>query len=449
MTIRDYATSANLNINTSRLLVANDITARNASFSEISSVFYNDGINKVVLDPLSSPTFTLDDGTHTSQLTTTQLLFDGSPISGYTGATGATGPTGATGSAGAAGAAGATGPTGPTGATGATGATGPTGATGSISVPTGATGQVLTSSGGTSFNWATSTIPLMPINQLCSPAVYNTAPSLPPQKMFTSSSASNIINTGYNGWYFRNYITGINLGWNAGFATPTSTVADLQQLSFSFISPITTTRPQISVYTSPATPPNFFNSRRAYIGSTITANTPYLYYINFNGYTGVPFKSGHTSVLLTNSPISQVGAFAPTETLYFWAVGTNSISAANTDELVVSMMDALMVSGGVPYNQPYMFNNSEVITTPQFSFQAAGTRAITPYDYSTQILCTGNVTITNANLRTQDALFYFTIVNANISPITITYTGSSGSASVLLDINVQLVLVWRGTYFSL
>jgi hypothetical protein len=375
-----------------------------------------------------TPTFTLNDGTHTAELTTTQLLFDGSPIVGVTGATG------------------------PKGDTGMTGATGPKGDTGTVYVPTGTTGQVLTNSGGTSFTWATQTIPLMPINQLCSPTVYNTAPSLPPQKMFTSSSASNIINVGYNGWYFRNYTTGINLGWNAGFASSTSTVADLQQLSFSFISPITTSRPLISVYTSPPTGGNFYNSRRSYINtaSSITANTAYLYYINFNGYTGVPFKSGHTSVLLTNSPTSQVGAFAPTETLYFWAVGTNSISSANTEELVISMMDCLMVSGGVPYNQPYMFNNSEVIPTPQFSFQGAGTRAITPYDYGTQILCTGNVTITNANLRAQDALFYITFVNAlTASPINITYTGSAGSTTTLVDLNGQLVLIWRGTYWSL
>ena len=153
---------------------------------------------------------------------------------------------------------------------------------------------------------------------------------------------------------------------------------------------------------------------------------------------------------MTNSPTSQVGAFAPTETLYFWAVGTNSISSANTEELVISMMDCLMISGGVPYNQPYMFNNSEVIPTPQFSFQGAGTRAITPYDYGTQILCTGNVTITNANLRAQDALFYITCCSAKTSgTLSITYTGSAGSATATVDVNVQLVLVWTGSFWSL
>jgi hypothetical protein len=109
-----------------------------------------------------------------------------------------------------------------------------------------------------------------------------------------------------------------------------------------------------------------------------------------------------------------------------------------------------MVSGGVPYNQPYIFNNSEVITTPQFSIQAAGTRAITPYDYSTQILCSGNVIITNANLRTQDALFYITLCSSKTGgTLSITYTGSAGSTNSTLDVNGQLVLIWNGTYWIL
>jgi hypothetical protein len=290
-----------------------------------------------------------------------------------------------------------------------------------------------------------------PIFQLCSPLVYGTSPSLPPQRMFTSTSASNIINQGYNGWYFRNFTAGVNIGWNAGFASSTSIVGNLLQLSFSFITPITTTSPQISVYTSPPTGGNFYNSRRSYVNqNTPTINTPYIYYINFNGYTGVPFKSGHTPILLTNTNVSNVGAFASNETLYFWSVGTNSATLANTVELVISNMTFKMNSGsnGI-ITQPYNFNNSDVITTPQFSNQSAGTRTITPYDYATQILCSGNVTISNANLRAQDAQFFITCVNAKTpsGPINITFTGSGGSTVIQVDPSVQLVLIWTGTYW--
>ena len=309
----------------------------------------------------------------------------------------------------------------------------------------------MTNTGGTGFAWNTPVVPLIPITQLCSPAVYNTSPSLPPQKMFTSSSSANIVNTGYNGWYFRNFTTGINASWNAGFASSTSVVGELQQLSFCFISPVTTTAPFFTVYTNPPTGGNFYNSRRSYINTgTITANTPYIYYFNFNGYTGVPFKSGHTPVALTVSPVGQVGSFAGTETLYFWTVGTNSISSANNDELIISVMDCQMLSGGIPYNQPYTFLNSEVMQTPVFSNQATGTRAITPYDYGTNILCTGDVTITNAYLRSKDAQFFITCTNAKSSgTIGITYTGSGGSTTFsLIGSGSQVVLEWTGTYWA-
>jgi hypothetical protein len=270
--------------------------------------------------------------------------------------------------------------------------------------------------------------------------------------MFTSTSASNIINVGYNGWYFRNYITGVNIGWNSEFVSSSSIVSDLQQLSFSFISANTTGTPQISVYTSPPTGGNFYNSRRAYVNTaaSITANTPYLYYINFNGYSGVPFKSGHTNVLLTNTNISNVGAFAPTETLYFWSVGTNSIAAANSQEIIVSSMTFQMSSGinGV-ITQPFNFNNSEVITTPQFVNQSTATRNLTPYDYGVQVICTNDVTIGNSYLRAQDAQFYCTFVNGKSSgTVSITYLGSSGSSIYVLTTYTQFVILqWTGTYF--
>lgn len=289
-----------------------------------------------------------------------------------------------------------------------------------------------------------------PIIQLCSPAVYGTSPSLPPQKMFVSSSASNIINIGYGGWYFRNFITGTNIGWNAGFASSTSTVGDLMQLSFSFLTPNTTTSPQCTVYSLPATGGNFFNSRRSYVNTgTPVANTPYLYYINFNGYTGVPFKSGHTSVLMTNTNVSNVGAFAPTETLYFWSVGTNSATTANSVELIVSSMTFKMTNNGSVITQPYSFLNNEVINA-QPVLTGSGTIAITPYHYGASFGATNDITVANTYMRAQDALFYITFTNAKTSgAVGITYPASAGNQTYILQSSgTQVSLSWSGTSWS-
>jgi hypothetical protein len=290
-----------------------------------------------------------------------------------------------------------------------------------------------------------------PITVLCSPLVYGTSPSLPPIPMYTSSSASNIINQGYNGWFFRNFTAGSNIGWMAGFASTTSTVGDLLQLSFTWISANTTTSPQLTVYTLPPTSPNFFNSRRAYVNTgTITANTPYLYYKNFNGYTGVPFKSGHFSVSLSNTVISNVGAFGTSEQLYFWSVGTNSGASVNSVELVVSGMNSKMTyNGGTIINQPYIFNNSEVINPQPVISQNAGTVIITPYNFGSSFGCLGDVTINNSLLRAQDAGFWINCTNAKSSgAVGVTFTGSAGSTIYVLQSSGTTVsLSWAGTYW--
>jgi hypothetical protein len=466
VTLRDNTASQAMSLNYNRILVANDITAQSVSFSNQYFAFQNQGLNKVFIDALDSPYLTLTDTTSSNSTINPDSIIinsnynSGNPLwvcdingnrmlitdndQGINASFNSAGVQSIDGNKNSI-----------------------LGASYLQIVDSGINKNSILSASDLKFNNVslvsqvstnTSNITTLqqnspsqpPINQLCSPAVYGTSPSLPPQKMFTSTSASNIINLGYNGWYFRNFSTGVNIGWNCNFASSTSKVSDLLQLSFSFITPITTTSPQISVYTSPPTGGNFYNSRRAYVNSgTPTINTPYLYYINFNGYTGIPFKSGHTSVLLTNATVSNVGAFAGTETLYFWSVGTNSIASANTVELIVSSMTYKMNYNSNVIIQPFNFNNSEVISTPQFSNQGTGTRVITPYDYGTQILCTGNVTISGALLRTQDTQFFITCVNAKVpsAPINIIFVGSSGNTTIQLDVNGQLVLEWTGTYW--
>ena len=468
VTLRDNSASQAMSLNYNRILVANDITAQSVSFSNQYFAFQNQGLNKVFIRALDSPYMTLTDTTsNNSTINPDSIIinsnyYSGNPLwicdingnrmlitdndQGINSSFNSAGVQIIDGNNNSI-----------------------LGAPFLQFVDSGINKNSILSASDLKFNnvslvsqVSTNTTdisnlkqnspPQPPINQLCSPAVYGTSPSLPPQKMFTSTSVSNIINQGYNGWYFRNFSTGVNIGWNCGFASSTSLVSDLLQLSFSFITPITTTSPQITIYTSPATGGNFYNSRRAYVNTgTPTINTPYLYYVNFNGYTGVPFKSGHTPVLITNTAVSNVGAFAGTETLYFWTVGTNTAVSANSVELVVSGMTYKMNYNNSVIIQPFNFNNSDVISTPQFSNQGTGTRVITPYDYGTQILCTGNVTISGALLRPQDSQFFITCVNAKVpnGPINITFVGSGGNTTIQLDLSGQLVLIWTGTYWIL
>ena len=376
---------------------------------ELDKVNINNGtINTVNLNG-TSKSLTLNDGTHNSVLSTTDLLFDNVSLVS-------------------------------------------TVSTNTTNISTNTTNIATNTANIATLQNEISTNYLPPITQLCSPLVFGTSPSLPPIPMYISSNASNILNSGYNGWYFRNFTAGTNIGWMSGFINSASTVSDLQQLSFTFISPITTTAMQLGVYTLPATGGNFFNSRRAYVNTgTITAGTPYLYYVNFNGYNGVPYKTGHTSVLMTNTAISNVGSFGAAEQLYFWSVGTNSAQAVNTVECVVSGMQFRMTYNSQTYVQPIIFNNGEVINPQPVISQAAGTVAITPYNFGSSFGCLGDVTINAGLLRAKDAGFWISCTNAKSSgTVGITYTGSAGSTTYVLQSSGTTVsLSWAGTYWTI
>jgi hypothetical protein len=171
--------------------------------------------------------------------------------------------------------------------------------------------------------------------------------------------------------------------------------------------------------------------------------------VNYNGYTGVPYKTGHISVLLTNTNVSNVGAFGSGEQLYFWAVGTNSVQTINTVECVVSGMQFRMTYNGQTYVQPYSFNNGEVINTQPVISQAAGTVAITPYNFGSSFGCLGDITVNSSLLRAKDAGFWINCCNAKTSgAVGITYTGSAGSTTYNLQSSGTTVsLSWSGTYW--
>jgi hypothetical protein len=76
ISIRDLSNSNSSALNQYRLLINNDATHQSVSLNNQNIAFINGGIIKFVVNALDSPTLSLDDGTHNTQLTTTDLTFN-------------------------------------------------------------------------------------------------------------------------------------------------------------------------------------------------------------------------------------------------------------------------------------------------------------------------------------------------------------------------------------
>jgi len=402
---------------------------------------------------LDTTTLTLADlSGNTSILSTTDLTFNGVSVSGI-GPTGPTGPTGDTGP---------TGPTGDTGPTGPTGDTGPTGPTGAgFQVPAGVTGQALISSGGVNYAWSNQVITntqsiqklqyASPLRVANSPTIYGTLPSSPP--MIPTSGA---VNSGYNGWYYKNISSAYNnISWANSFQPSNYVVSNLKGFYFTFVSLTTTSKPFISVYTLPATTPNFYNSRRSYVPAsapaTITAGIPYIYYYMFDVNYPTPFKYLHTPVALTLSPVNPVGAFGAGELLYFMSINTNSISATNAEELIIGESGCIIDDGTGTLIQPFAFNGSDVYSPNSYITVTQGAGTITPTisNNGTTYVATANFTIANTGLSGVPSGFFIK-VHGNSADRTITYNTSS---TVIVHTaggsqNAQeVIFLWNGSSF--
>jgi hypothetical protein len=291
------------------------------------------------------------------------------------------------------------------------------------------------------------------INIANSPAVYGTLPSSPP--MVPTSGA---INSGFNGWYFKN-ISSVynNISWGISFQPSNYIVSNLKGFYFTFVSLTTTSKPFVSVYTLPAQAPGgFYNSRRSYVpasgSATITAGIPYIYYFMYDHTYPTPFKYLHNAVALTLSPVSQVGAFASSELLYFAAISTNSISAVNTEELIIGETGVIIDDGTGTLIQPFTFNSGDVYSPNSYKtvLQGAGTVTLTSIDKGTTYIPTANFTISNAGLTGIPAGFFIR-VHGNSVDRTITYNTSS---TVIVHTasgsqNAQeVIFYWSGTQFA-
>jgi hypothetical protein len=268
---------------------------------------------------------------------------------------------------------------------------------------------------------------------------------------------TNSLNTGYNGWYYKNISsTYSNMSWALGFQPSNYTVSNLKGFYFTFSSMNTTSTPFISVYTLPAQAPGgFFNSRRAYVpGATpITAGIPYIYYYMFDSSYPTPFKWCHTPVQLTLSPVSQVGAFGPNELLYFFSVNTNSASATGTEEIIVQEAGCIVDDGTGTIIQPFSFNSADVYSPNSYKTLLQGIGTITPTNINngTTYIALGNFTITNTGMTGIPAGFVIKVHNGTTADRTITYNTSS---TVIIHTTggnsngQEVIFYWTGTQFT-
>ena len=265
-----------------------------------------------------------------------------------------------------------------------------------------------------------------PISIANSPITYGTLPSSPP--MIPTAGA---INSGFNGWYYKNVSAAYNnISWAMGFQPSSYVVSNLKGFYFTFVSLTTTSKPFISVYTLPATPPNFYLSRRSYVPATapatITAGIPYIYYYMFDPSYPTPFKYCHQAVPLTLSGVNPVGPFASNELLYFMSINTNSISALGTEELIIQEGGCIMDDGTGTLIQPFKFNSGDVYSPNSYGVvtQGAGTLTPTSVNNGTTYVATANFTISNAGLSGIPAGFFIRL-QSNSADRTITYNTSS------------------------
>ena len=291
-----------------------------------------------------------------------------------------------------------------------------------------------------------------PINIANSPIIYGTLPSSPPMIPTT-----NAINSGFNGWYYRNISSAYNnISWSVGFQPSNYVVSNLKGIYFTFVSLTTTSKPFFSVYTLPAQAPGgFYNSRRSFVPAiapaTITAGIPYIYYYMFDNAYPTPFKYCHQAVPLTLSAVNPVGAFGANELLYFASINTNTISPANTEELIVAEAGVIIDDGTGTLIQPFSFNSASVFSPNSYKAQQQGAGTITPTisNNGTTYIATANFTISNAGLSGVPAGF-FIIVQGTTTNHTITY---NTSATKIVHTSTgstnagQVIFYWLGDTF--
>ena len=228
-------------------------------------------------------------------------------------------------------------------------------------------GQVLVSAGGSTAIWSPQILTYPPINVPATGQTYGTSqpPSVPNAYQYNSDI--------YDGWYYSNYRTGINIGWNmplsrnlftnyTGFDSSGIQANWLQQAYVCFTSTTTTSAVNLTFYTQQDTTGGFYKSKfSAIYNQPILANIPYIAYYNFTGSTlSPPQKLLHTPLAMSKSPVGIIGNFYG-ETCRQFSVSTSSTASAGSDAVIVSEAGVIINDGiNPPYRQPFQFLGASV-----------------------------------------------------------------------------------------
>jgi hypothetical protein len=156
-------------------------------------------------------------------------------------------------------------------------------------------------------------------------------------------------------WYFKNQIASQKINWYFGASSPTMTVADVLGLYMYYFNGATTSNDNTGYFTiytqnDEPSPPNWYKSKRTYIFTqsiTPIANTRYCMFTNLSGTCPTPAYYAQTLINMELSPVgsSNVGAFAPTEVILAFTIGSNSASAVNSVEFCVSKFGIMTANG--------------------------------------------------------------------------------------------------------
>jgi hypothetical protein len=170
-----------------------------------------------------------------------------------------------------------------------------------------------------------------------------------------SAPATNLLirNTyAYNGWYFKNTILSSKINWYfAPQQLTVTSVADIKGLAISFFNGATTSNDNtlfLTIYTIPTGSgdyaPGFFHSSMTYVfdqAVSPVANT------NYQGVAICDLASVpayyETQVAYEESTINNPrGTYLPTDKVLAVVIGSNSASATNSVEFVVSKLNIIM-----------------------------------------------------------------------------------------------------------
>jgi len=164
-----------------------------------------------------------------------------------------------------------------------------------------------------------------------------------------------LLRYGYQGWYYTNSDAWVNpapsvrnkINWYLLPNSATSTVGDLRyvRLNLHVFSSVST--PFLTVYTKATGSGDaggWYKSKRVYVvanaAATLSNNTNYCFYMNWNGYSVAPFTVAHSDVALSLTTVGgssgAVGAFGSGEVLFAYSIGTDSGSARGNVEFILS-----------------------------------------------------------------------------------------------------------------